>query len=74
MTKCTTIDKEKLQQQLDEVNMLMLQEMVADGCLRKIEKFEEDFAAWKVANGFHTADDCDTIAATIEMRIAGELV
>lgn len=74
MKQSTTIDTAKLQLQLDQVEVFMISEMNCGANLRKIEKWEKDFAAWKSKNGFHLADDCDSVMDTIRMRMEGENV
>lgn len=69
-----SVVKDILQKQLAEVEDFMIKEMTCGASVRKLEKWEKDFAKWKMSNGFHTADDCESIAATIRMRIDGETV
>jgi hypothetical protein len=55
------MDTNKLEQLSKQAEEFMIREMNCGANLPKLEQYENDFAAWKVANGFHHADDCESI-------------
>lgn len=52
-----------------QVEDFMIKEMNAGASLPKLEKWEKDWAAWKIKNGYHLADDCEYVCADIEEKL-----